>query len=339
MTSWVAESEVLEHAQGGLAEAQADMSAGQAGAGLRWLEAVGKLSVLEAPLPTSVQGDEALVQSALAELDADALEDAAQAIVEEADALEFGNADAERVVAALELRSTWQFVAQAAEQLGSLVLTQDQEVALMVFEQAVEPVLHQLLPMNEYRARSLRAVAPKYRPKFWWLSRGVHLPATALDALGVTAELLETFPRAEDYFRRLRRSQQLLDAQAVKTPAANVVSLLAWVAQKRGQVDAGESPLLAAGFDTGETTLLHSPDFDLSWADPDRLIVDLIADRAPDRVPVLRAGSTELVPVAVEEAEERYEFRLPPELLAVERLTLELPFESGVQSIDLPIDG
>jgi hypothetical protein len=164
----------------------------------------------------------ALVDRGVAAFDFQALRSAAIELGIAAPDLVEDSAEAEStVLRALALRDRAdQLLAGAEILLGAPVLLDEASRALLDgFDRVVRPLLFRVVPLNHARLAALASVAPAERVRLWWYSRGVGIPATALDALGVVAELLDCFPEAANELAELRSAEAWL-GKAVHAAAA-----------------------------------------------------------------------------------------------------------------------
>jgi hypothetical protein len=220
-------------------------------------------------------------------------------------------------------------------------LAPDEESALLVFEALVRPVLFRLVEINALRQERLAHIAPARRSAFWWWSEGADVAPSAVSALAAVAHLCARFPAAAEELAALVAAQRAWDEEGRTQRAARVVSLGGWLRRKteqaRSMPPAAVALAAAEAEAEEEIALVEEPRFQLSWAPPDTLLVDLVADRAPGEVPSLRLGAGALVlAVAVEGAVERFAVRLGEAALGAERATLLLPLAEGPLEIELP---
>jgi hypothetical protein len=173
------------------------------------------------------------------------------------------------------------------------------------------------------------------RERFWWWHLGSDLPPDALQGLAVTADVIAEFPAAQSQLDRLIGAAGWVRSlpQSRPTGPQRVVSLAAWIAARRAGTP--DTPALAAGFSAGETTLIDERDYQVSWRDPNELIIDLVLDRRNGEVPTVQVGEQTLVTEPVPNAEERFVTRLDPAALESPDALLLLPFVSGTVSVPL----
>jgi hypothetical protein len=208
--------------------------------------------------------------------------------------------------------------------------------ARAVFDEVVRPESWRLVELGELRQAALAKLAPRVRARFWWWSSGAGVDPAAVAAMSSVAQLVARFPNARARFESLVRAQSIWDAPARTGGERPVVTLRTWLARRSRPSDPGASvPLAAAG--EGEQTVLETPELQLSFEAPSRLIVDLLADRRSDERPSLRASSglvLEATPVA--NTNERFAFELPAAILDDAKVTLSVPLRAGDLAIDLP---
>ncbi|HEU4538590.1 MAG TPA: hypothetical protein VFS00_30930 [Polyangiaceae bacterium] len=215
----------------------------------------------------------------------------------------------------------------------------------LVFEQLVRPELWRLCALNPARRAASLALAPALRARFWWWHEGSEIAPGALAALPAVAALVAAFPGARGQLESLvRAGRAWATADPAERPASRpVYTLRDWVERRARVAGAGGGgveafPVAAAPAD--EVLLLDGADLQLSWSPPAGLIVDLLSDRAPGEVPVLRlADGSSLRADAVEGAEERYAFALPERAFDESRARLIVPLARGPLELTLPPGG
>lgn len=277
----------------------------------------------------------------IASIDFEALEASVVEILAKAQHLDLEQEQHEQtastIVDLLDLRDEVELALRGAELLGQPVpLDVEQRACLAAYEATLRPELWRLVPLNDKRRAQAERIPPKQRGDFWWWCQGSGLPADALDQLGVAAQLLARFPEARGELDRLLRVERALH-EHVPAGSARVISLREWIRARRGApAGAAAEPALAAGFAAGEVLLIDRADFQISWHDPDQLIVDLVADRAAGRLPALVVVERRVELQPVPDAEERYATRLDTSMLGAVGAELRVPLASG--EIALPLD-
>jgi hypothetical protein len=250
-----------------------------------------------------------------------------------------GSSIASTIVRLIDQRDSVELALRGAELIlgRPAALNVEQRASLAAYEATLRSELWRLVPLNRDRHERAEGIPPERRADFWWWCEGSDVPADALDQLGGAAHLLVRFPAARSELERRERVERAVQARA-ETQTAAVIPLGDWIRGRR-ELPAGSAqiPALAAGFAAGETLLVDRPDFQVSWQAPDRLVVDLVADGAPDRLPALvAAGRTlELKPEAG--YQERYVVELDAPALAAVRPTLLVPLDSGDVRLELGV--
>lgn len=216
--------------------------------------------------------------------------------------------------------------------------------ARLGFDLAVRPRAFELVAHNVERAERSSTLHPAHRSRFWWWFEGASLDPRAVTAMSAVASLVARSPEARERFEQLVRAEEAWSALAAarkisqaSTPpraGARVVRLRDWI-QRRAAGDRAGLALAAAPLD--EALLLETSEVHVSFAAPDVLIVDLLADRRPDTVPALLVPGDDAVPAAqVAGAVERFTIALAPGWLDGERIVLRLPLLGGDVEIELP---
>lgn len=237
--------------------------------------------------------------------------------------------------------------------------------ARLGFDLAVRPRAFELVAHNVERAERSSTLHPAHRSRFWWWFEGASLDPRAVTAMSAVASLVARSPEARERFEQLVRAEEAwsalttarksgaapehraIDEGAAQSRAgtrpqtgtppragARVVRLRDWI-QRRAAGDRAGLALAAAPLD--EALLLETNDAHVSFAAPDVLIVDLLADRRPDSVPALLVPGDDDVPAAqVAGAVERFTIALAPGWLDGERIVLRLPLLGGDVEIELP---
>jgi len=251
----------------------------------------------------------------------------------------------EALLEALRLRTRAEQLLAGAEALGlrTSLLTEDQEVELMTFDELVRPHLWELTALNEQRSAELQAVAPSQRSRLWWWSEGVTLPPDTAGWMSHVACLVRSFPDAREEFEQLIAADRLLDEayqgaephRSVDGDSAKVVTLSSWIKRRQVPNQAGEELLLAAGFAGSESTLMRTPEAEVSWREPGELLLDLLVDRVEGQMPYLQLGHCEVQGAQVPDCEERFSFHLDAPELSSKTATLVLPLRSGLVRIEL----
>jgi hypothetical protein len=218
-------------------------------------------------------------------------------------------------------------------------LAPEEESALLVFASLVRPLAFRLVELNARRQERLARIAPQRRASFWWWSEGADVAPHALAALPAVAHLCARFPAAAEQLAALVAAQRAWDDEGRTRRAAKVVSLGSWLRRKTEEARAvpEAAVAMAAAHAEEEIALVEEPRYELSWAPPDTLVIDLVADRAPGEVPALRAGAAVAAATEVEGAVERFAVRLDEAALAAEEeAVLVLPLAEGALEIRLP---
>jgi hypothetical protein len=178
----------------------------------------------------------------------------------------------------------------------------------------------------------------------WSLSHDRATPAGSL-ARAARAEAHARAARVESHNRATHAGGPPAPPEGSPVPggeaAGRVYTLRDWVERRarRGGAHADEALPLAAAPDD-EVPLVDEADYQLSWAPPAELIVDLVADRRPGELPSLRLADGSIVRgYAVEGAEERFAFVLPERAFGEARVWLTLPFVKGGLELGLPPGG
>lgn len=354
---WTADPEALAEAERSFTEAA---SAREEAGALRLLGAAGRLSIIGAGARVTAWRDaradrgRALAE-ALGREDAGAIEDAAVALRSLLDRRMFGAGEVTRdelargVEAALAVRDeAEQRVIGAETILGrSPALDDAQESARMLFERLIRPEVWRLTEVNALRRARLASIAPRYRASFWWWREGAEIADHAVSALPAVAELAARFPAAAEALSSLVTARRAWDeAGSARRRAASVISLAAWLGRRASEARAAlagqvpgdpRAPLsLAAAAADEEITLVDEADLQISWAPPDALVIDLVAERAEGQAPSLRLDDGALLMARpVEGALERWAFRVDPSALTGQAI-LQVPLRKGTIEITLP---
>lgn len=280
------------------------------------LLAAGRLVALdrtESLTPIGPSGRDAITLLLAREETRDALEDDAVRVRELLEA----DGEAEAIVGLLDTRARAEY-----ELLGAafLVGTPIDPGSCLAFDAIVRPWVWRLTEANVPRRARLANVTPRLHERFWWWSEGVGIDAQAVSAMSAAAQLVARFPNARKRFDGLVRAEETWLA---RRPAV-VRTLRRWLAPSE------DLSLAAAGHD--ERTVLTTKDVELSFVAPDRLIIDLLADRRGAEVPSL--GAFFAAPVA--NTNERFVVALREEDLDGTRLVLTLPLATGDVTLVLP---
>lgn len=228
-------------------------------------------------------------------------------------------------------------VERAAIARGSPRREPHEEVAVMVFERLVRPLVFRLTEQNERRRAGAAAIDERHRASFWWWHEGVEIAPHASPALPAVAHLIARFPAAAEALASLVAAQRAWDeAGASRRRGGEVVSLRAWVAARsRAQRPPGIA--LAAATAEEEVTLIDEARYQVSFAPSGALVIDLVADRALGETPYLRlADGAEIRATAVPHAEERFALSIPESAWNQGRAVLVLPLSQGTIEISLP---
>ena len=351
--AWRVEPGLLEAAERAFAASVAGLDeAPESAAAL--LEAAGRLVAMEAPgavlawAGQRADGGREVAAAVESEKAFEAVEDAAAALRALLDGRALGAGDVtgeallRGVEEALEARHR-----VALRRLGAEAILGEapelgvaQESALLVFESLVRPDLWRLTEANVRRREALAAIAPARRRAFWWWSEGADVAEHAVPALAAVAHLVARFPGAGEALASLVAAQRTWDEAARAPREASVVSLGAWLRRRAAAVRPGTGMELAAATIEGEVTLVDDPAYQVSWAAPDALVIDLVADRAPGTAPWLRRGDGSTVAsLPVEGAEERFSLRVGAPLLEEAGAVLVLPLATGTIEVPLPPGG
>ena len=145
-------------------------------------------------------------------------------------------------------------------------------------------------------------------------------PSSAIAALSEAAALVARLPAARARFESLVKAETTWTS---RLPRTNVRTLRAWLSR----ADAQEVALAASPND--ERLVLATPDVEVSFVAPSRLVVDLLADRRPGVFPELRSASGVVAGEMVTGAEERFAFELPDALLDEPQALLVVPLARG----------
>ena len=216
---------------------------------------------------------------------------------------------------------------------------QARSAATAVWDGIVQPKSWRLVAFNHLRQAALRTIAPRLRPRFWWWHTGAGIPAAAVTAMSAAAQLAAQFPGARARFESLVRAETIWRSQVLPVKRASEVrTLRRWLSAKAnaGAPDTPLGlPLAAAAGD--EVAVMETPELQISFAAPGRLILDLLADRRPEARPSLRTSSgLALTAASVAFATERFAFELSDAILDDPRVSLCIPLESGDLTILLP---
>ena len=216
---------------------------------------------------------------------------------------------------------------------------QARSTATAVWDGVVQPQSWRLVAFNHLRQAALRNIAPRLQARFWWWHSGAGIPAEAVTAMSAAAQLVAQFPGARERFESLVRAETIWRSPVKPAPRAREVrTLRRWLSAK-ARADAPDTllelPLAAAAGD--EVAVMETPELQISFAAPGRLIVDLLADRRPEALPSLRTSSGfALTAASVAFATERFSFDLTDAILDDARVSLSIPLESGDLTIVLP---
>jgi hypothetical protein len=216
---------------------------------------------------------------------------------------------------------------------------QVRSTATAVWDGIVHPKLWCLVAFNPLRQAALRIISPRLQARFWWWHTGAGIPAEAVTAMSAAAQLAAQFPGARERFESLVRAETIWRSPVKPAQRAREVrTLRRWLSAKAsaGAPDMRlELPLAAAAGD--EVAVMETPELQISFAAPGRLIVDLLADRRPEALPSLRTSSGFVLAAAsVAFATERFSFDLTDAILDDPRVSLSIPLESGDLTIVLP---
>jgi hypothetical protein len=216
---------------------------------------------------------------------------------------------------------------------------QARSTATAVWDGIVQPHSWRLVAFNPLRQAALRTIAPRLRARFWWWHRGAGIPAEAVTAMSAAAQLAAQFPGARARYESLVRAETIWRSPVLPAPGARAArTLRRWLSAKAnaGAPDTRPGlPLAAAAGD--EVTVMETPELQISFTAPGRLIVDLLADRRPEARPSLRTSSgLALTAASVAFATERFAFDLTDAILDDARVSLSIPLESGDLTIVLP---
>ncbi len=349
--AWRPDPALVASARAVLAAALEGAAGGAAGEGPAFdelFEAAGRLVALGAPelAAGALRGRDDLRAPAAQALGrdeaADELEDAAIALREALAAGDEGEGAGVGVaLAAFAGRDRAEFRLLGA----ALALGRDPErfeagaAGRLEFEALVRPELWRLCAFNDARRAALAAVTPALRARFWWWHEGAEIDPGAAAALPAVAALVAAFPAARARLEALVRAREAWGSSRAARAASPrpMYTLRDWVERRdAGGPGLAEAPALAAAA-ADETLLVDEADYQISWAPPDELVVDLVADRAPGELPALRlAEGPTWRAVAVEGAEERFAFSLPPGALDEARASLTLPLARGPIEVALP---
>lgn len=310
----------------------------------RALRTMGTLVVLDATGATAPAKLEGLKRAGRAALIAvlereamcDALEDSA---IRLRDALAIDSDDdryaslANDAAAALEVRDHAEL-----ELLGAAFLLGCSPEALeassssrRVFDEVVRPESWRLVAVNELRQAMLATLSPRVRARFWWWQAGAGLAASAISAMSVAAELVARFPNARRRFESLVRAQAAWTSAGLAATASPRRTVRTWLVRAEAR-----DLLLAAAADD-EVLVMETPELELSFAAPARLVIDLLADRRPAALPWLRGSSGLVVgATSVANTNERFAFELPDAILDDRRVSLVVPLASGDHELVLP---
>jgi hypothetical protein len=216
---------------------------------------------------------------------------------------------------------------------------QARSAATTVWDSVVQSKSWRLVAFNHLRQAALRTIAPRLRARFWWWHTGAGIPAEAVTAMSAAAQLAAQFPAARARFESLVRAETIWRSPVVPAQRApSVRTLRRWLSGKANAAAPDMPlglPLAAAAGD--EVAVMETPDLQISFAAPGRLILDLLADRRPGTRPSLRTSSgLALTAASVAFATERFAFELTDAILDDPRVSLSVPLESGDLTIVLP---
>lgn len=266
----------------------------------------------------------------------------------------------ERIVDAMTERDRVELALEGARLLcgRDLELDEDTLADLGSFDEVLRAELWRTLPLGDRRAARCAWVAPGYRKRLWWWSRGCDLPHTALQDMQTAARVIHLFPEARAELERMLQAEQDLDSlcgAGEDRGRRKVISLRVYVLRKfrletPTDVAGRQSSTLVAGpclpYSLAASTYEEKPLFQTKEltvsTDGERLIVDIEspAEPAPDSPPVLETEG--LAPLEATRAQEpaRFVFSLscphfssPEAWLVVKLATAErrirLPFEEN----------
>lgn len=311
----------------------------------------GRLPALEEAGRRVAEGALVEANAELSPLGADgafaALEDAATTLVALLERRALGTGEVtdealrEGVLAALAARDRVEHrILGATAILGAAPdLAPEEESAILVFEALVRPALFRMVEVNALRQERLAKIAPLRRAAFWWWSEGADVAPTAVASLVAVAHLCARFPAAADQLAALVAAQRAWDEEGRARRAAKVVSLGGWLRRKAEEARSlpPQAVAMAAAQAEEEIALVDDARFQISWAPPDTLVIDLVADRAPFGLPMIRVGDGEPAPaIAVEGAVERFAVQLGEAVLGSARVTLIVPLAEGSIEVLLP---
>lgn len=216
---------------------------------------------------------------------------------------------------------------------------QARSTATAVWDGIVRPKLWCLVAFNHLRQAALRNISPRLQARFWWWHTGAGIPAEAVTAMSAAAQLAAQFPGARARFESLVRAETIWRSPVLPAQRAREVrTLRRWLSAKvnAGAPDAPlRLPLAAAAGD--EVAVMETPELQISFAAPGRLILDLLADRRPETWPSLRTSSgLALTAASVAFTTERFAFELNDAILDDPRVSLSIPLERGDLTILLP---
>lgn len=128
---------------------------------------------------------------------------------------------------ALTLRTELELGLVALETLGVPDALHDEDASFVVeLDALLEPVLWRATALNDQRALLLHPIRPAHRARFPWLTRGIEVSASAVDALADVASLWAAFGEpVESELRGLVDAERRLGARRFGTDAAEVVDL------------------------------------------------------------------------------------------------------------------
>ncbi len=262
------------------------------------------------------------------------------ALVSEADraALE------ERVASALQLRDSIELVLEGARAaFSNPALPPELDASLESFDELVRPEVWRTLALGERRAARALWMAPAYRARFWWWSKGCDLPADSLDSLAIAARVLAVFPEARGHFEQLIDAERTLEsgrpeaarssALCEERPLAEVIPLFARIRRSHPQ---RQAQALAAA--TEETWLVAEAKSAVVTADDEMLYVDYREGCAPAhrRPPTLEVEGQPPLPGGKSAAAcGSFEWSLGAPQFRQPKARLRIPVESGEEIVEL----
>ena len=222
-------------------------------------------------------------------------------------------------------------------------LNVDQRGCLEHFDTVVRSELWRTVPLNDSRSAAIAWVEPRQRKALWWWAHGADVPTDALDSLADAALLIQRFPEARAELERLIEGEQLVQ----RATRSNVIDLASWVARRRSALRRQEAafdqdePLRAAAADSRdeEIPLYEDRNLDVSFVFPDRLFLDVKADRKEGVPPRVSAGARDLEVTPVPKTVERFVAALDDRALAEPKLFISLGLVNGAVQVVLPGEG